>query len=313
ACSSTDATNAFDELTIAASNDGVLRKPVELGYPLQTRFLAVNGLLPVPHVGSTCLSSSFRPASSIICFAQTNETQVRVATYDYDGGFSDLTVIEKTLAVLQVRLLQLVKEDVEGVPPTSGPGSAQSITANVEELSSEMQKKNLFIFRWKSKSAANAGGSLGQTLFSGKAAFEDADQGVVIVGGLKLSQLLLGKDKNSYLGGLPDSAKIATFTLGSEYFLYSARADFSAALDAKFNGNLQYLSRKLSAETKAAINAYAAIGNVLENRGGFAAPAIKSYSLQEYEKFEADQQVFYSTMTDVETLVEALSKKPRKK
>lgn len=307
--------STLDDLTISASNDGVFTKPINLHYPLQTRFLSVNGQLPVPDPGSACLASSFRPASSIVCFSATDITQIRVTRYEYNGSRDSLYDLQQDFADLQLQLVELVIEESASssqngntyVPPQSVVQSAKTITEQAKNLSNEFKEKNAFIFRWQSEGEATSGSTLG-TLLSANGAMEYSERGVVIVGGLTVSQLLLSLNGyQSELKRYPKGTKIATFTMGADHLIYFTGADLSAALSTSLNSDLEDLSQNLSPETKIALNAYAAIGRAQENQGNFSAPTVHNYSLDVYDSERPNQQVFYSTMTDIESLLDAFS------
>lgn len=77
--------SALDDLTASTDTDGALSKPVNLKYPLQTRFLAANGLLPVSGPGSACIASGMRSSSSIICYSDSGNTEVAYRHFETDA------------------------------------------------------------------------------------------------------------------------------------------------------------------------------------------------------------------------------------
>lgn len=146
------------------------------------------------------------------------------------------------------------------------------------------------------------------SLFSARGAASRSQSGVVIVGGLRVSQLMVGQsDFDRQFGTMPSGAKVATLTMAADHLLYFTNANLSAALDASLDGNLEELSTRLSPETQIALRAYAQIGRAQENQGLFTAPTIQRRALQEVLVTGAQGQVFYATMTDVATLQEALA------
>ncbi|GEN27118.1 hypothetical protein HVA01_07640 [Halovibrio variabilis] len=309
--------NTLDALTISVQNDGILSNPINLHYPLQTRFLSVNGQLPVPAPGSSCLASSFRPANSIICFSESGSTQFQVRHFPYEGDRNNLFELQRDLSEIQLDIAELIAEDVflssqnknTATTPQTIVSKAQAVTESAKNLASEIVNENVFIFRWRSENQANSEGEFG-TILSALGAEKSSERGLVIIGGLTVSQLLLGlTDYSSVLGKYPRGAKIATLTMGAENLIYFTGTDLSAALSGKFEGNVENLSQNLSPETQIALSAYAAIGRAQENQGNFSAPEVKNYfSLAAYHSDSPSQQIFYSTMTDIESLVNLLSK-----
>ncbi|WP_271905107.1 hypothetical protein [Leisingera sp. SS27] len=289
-------------MTTSTSNNGIHAKPINLKYPLQTRFLSINGLLPVSGPGSACLADSNRPSSAIVCYSGSGKTEVAYKVYDTSATISDLRAIQEKLQALQVELLDLLDDEEKLVPETT----VQDIVARARAIQSDAAKNNIFLFRWRQDEAA--GGSVGLTeLFSGRARREESQSGVVIVGGLTVSQLLVGSDDyKAALSGWSKGTKISTYSLGAKHLLYFSEANLSAAIAAKLDGTLDELSKKLSPTQEIALRAYAAIGRAQENQGSFSAVAQKVIPLQEYQETRPVEQVFYSTLTDAETLLEAL-------
>lgn len=320
ACSS-QGVGALDELTTSTTNDGDLRKPVSLNYPLQTRFLSVNGQLPVPHIGSSCLASSKRVANSIICFSTTGETRVLTRSFEYKGGEEGVRAYRAKLDKLQLSVAQLIeidasntqKEKDTNTPPqdlvdsqTAAKALADEVTQKSNELAEESRDLNIFVFRWAGTKSGNTNGSLGGSFLSGAAAADSTTGGLVIVGGLHVSQLLIGDDFETKIGKQPDAAKVATLTMAADYLLYAADSSLSAALNASLDTDIQALSEKLSPETKVALRAFAAISQAEENQGFFSKPKYKTKSFGKAYEEENPGQIFYATLTDVETLKKSI-------
>lgn len=312
---------ALDDLTTSTTNDGGLRKPISLNYPLQTRFLSVNGQLPVPHIGSSCLASSQRVANSIICFSTTGETKVLTRSFKYGGGEAGVKAYRDSLEDLQLTVAQLIEieaannrmEDDENTPPQAlveSQNAAKALADEVTEKSTELAKEsrdlNIFVFRWAGSKSGNANGSFGGSFLSGSTAANSTTGGLVIVGGLHVSQLLIGDDFETTIGKQPDAAKVATLTMAADYLLYAADSSLSAALEASLETDLKTLSKELSPETKVALRAYASISQAEENQGFFSKPKYDFLSLEKAYSDTDPGQIFYATLTDVETLKESI-------
>lgn len=312
---------ALDDLTTSTTNDGGLRKPISLNYPLQTRFLSINGQLPVPHIGSSCLASSQRVANSIICFSTTGTTRVLTRSFEYNGEEEGVRAYRASLEDLQLSVAQLIEIEAANNQMKNDPetprqdlidsqNAAKALADEVAEKSAELAEQstdlNIFVFRWTGTRSGNTGGSLGGSFLSGSAAADSTTGGLVIVGGLHVSQLLIGNDFETTIGTQPDAAKVATLTMAADYLLYAADSSLSAALEANLETDLEALSEKLSPETKVALRAYAAISQAEENQGFFKRP---TYTYRDFTTGYQDQdpgQVFYATLTDVETLKKSI-------
>ena len=321
ACSDTQGVGALDDLTTSTTNDGGLRKPISLNYPLQTRFLSINGQLPVPHIGSSCLASSQRVANSIICFSTTGTTRVLTRSFEYTGKEEGVKAYRASLEDLQLSVAQLIEfeaanNQMENDPETprqdliDSQNAAKALADGVAEKSNELAEQsadlNIFVFRWAGSQSANATGSFGSSFLSGSAAADSTTGGLVIVGGLHVSQLLIGDDFEDTIGTQPDAAKVATLTMAADYLQYSADSSLSAALEASLDTDIQELSENLSPETKVALRAYAAISQAEENQGFFSKPKYKFKSLEEAYSDQDPGQIFYATLTDVETLKKSI-------
>lgn len=320
ACSS-QGVGALDDLTTSTTNDGGLRKPISLNYPLQTRFLSINGQLPIPHIGSSCLASSQRVANSIICFSTTGTTRVLTRSFEYTGKEEGVKAYRASLEDLQLSVAQLIEfeaanNQMENDPETprqaliDSQNAAKALADEVTEKSNELAEQsadlNIFVFRWAGSKSANANGSFGGSFLSASAAADSTTGGLVIVGGLHVSQLLIGDDFEDTIGTQPDAAKVATLTMAADYLQYSADSSLSAALEASLDTDIQELSENLSPETKVALRAYAAISQAEENQGFFSKPKYNFKSLEEAYTDKDPGQIFYATLTDVETLKKSI-------
>lgn len=313
-CGNVQSVNTLDGLTTSRGFDGSYRKPINLGYPSQTRFLASNGLLPVNGPGDTCLASGYRPASGFLCFSPTGKTEVSVRRLGFSGSAATLRQIREVLQKLQVDIVELAaldaaKTDDQETPEEKSNVQAQAaeIKSQVDSVGNQLTANNFFIFRWNGEDKIGGSGSFGSPL-SGRAGAERMETGLVIVGGVTVAYLRLGlADAKDTLSGYPKASKIATFTMGAEHLLYFSGLDLSAALSAKLDGSVQDFS-ELSSSTKAVLDAYASLGRSYETQGAFSATDVESLSLVEYNRRYGRQQVFYSTMTDVETLMKSLGK-----
>ncbi|MCW8842334.1 MAG: hypothetical protein OQK00_02850 [Rhodobacteraceae bacterium] len=313
-CGDVQSVNTLDGLTTSSGFDGSYRKPINLGYPSQTRFLASNGLLPVNGPGDTCLASGFRPASGFLCFSPTGRTEVSVRRFKFSGDSETLRGMRASLQKLQVDIVELAaldaaKTDEEETPQEKAEvqSKADEIKTQVDNVGNQLTANNFFIFRWSGQDQIGGGGNVGSSL-RGRAGAEREETGLVIVGGVTVAHLRLGlADAEQTLGGYPKASKIATFTMGAEHLLYFSGLDLSAALSAKFDGSLEDL-KGISSSTKAVLDAYASLGRAYETQGAFSATEVESLTPLEYNLRYGDQHVFYSTMTDVETLLESLDK-----
>lgn len=313
-CGDIQSVNTLDGLTTSSGFDGSYRKPVNLGYPSQTRFLASNGLLPVNGPGDTCLASGYRPASGFLCFSPTGRTEVSVRRFEFSGDDATLRQMRSALQKLQVDIVELAALDATKTDDKETPQEKAAVQAKAAELKSQVDSvgnqltaNNFFIFRWSGEDQIGGGGNVGSPL-SGRAGAQRAESGLVIVGGVTVAHLRLGLgDAEQTLGGFPKASKIATFTMGAEHLLYFSGLDLSAALSAKLDGSLEDL-KGLSPSTKAVLDAYASLGRAYEAQGAFSATEVESLTLLDYNRKYGNQHVFYSTMTDVETLLKSLEK-----
>lgn len=314
-CGAVDSVNELDGMTTSAGFNGVARKPINLDYPNQTRFLASNGFLPVSGPGDKCMASGYRPSSTFLCFSRSGRTEIAVRQFDFDGDVSDLRDKRDALQSLQARIVDLVAQDAattqsggDGAPAQafSIPDRSAQLTAEANSLRASLADNNFFIFRWEGSDKAGTSGSFG-ALFSGSANRQEDQSGLVIVGGVTISSLLLGLgDAQATLGNYPPATKVATYTMGAEHLLYFNSRDLSAELEAKLQASGADL-KDLSPQTQAAIQAFASIGRSYETQGSFTAATLHRLSPDDYERQFGAQHMFYSTMTDVETLLESLS------
>lgn len=313
------AVNTLDQLTISVSNDGEYARPVNLTYPMQSRFLAVNGQLPVPTVASSCLASSFRVANSIICFAPSVDRETHVVTRDYpyvpsnSGAPADLLEIRNQLSDLQVGLASLAAACARAETGAEDDTAAREVeslatetTTKAAALVSDLQRNNLFIFRYVT--TADAGVTANQV--AGPAASArggGSESGIVIVAGLRVSQLMVEPtDFDTHFGALPSGAKVATLTMASEHLLYFADSQFRAEFQAVLDGDLGARCQGASSPAKLAVEAYGQIASAQENQGLFSAPQAGRMSLREAYASQSDWQIFYATMTDVRSLRKAI-------
>jgi hypothetical protein len=318
-CTPQPGVTTLDNMTISSGLDGSYRKPFNLNYPSQTRFLASNGLLPVSAPGEACLASAFRPASSMLCLTP-GPTRIEVRKFDFNGGPDDLRKMQAALQKLELDIIDLASLDLgisnppANTPPAQEAENAQALKAKADalitkakQLERTFNQNNFFIFRWQGSDQVNGSGNIGTPL-SGKSGATRNQSGRVIIGGLTLSNLVLGlSDAETRFSGYPKAAKIATYTMGAKHLLYFSSLDLSAALSAKFKGSGADI-KALSSSTQAVINAYASIGRGYETRGAFSAVKVIRITPEQYNQQYATQHVFYSTMTDVKTLLNALKK-----
>ncbi|MBL3597105.1 hypothetical protein JMM63_16275 [Rhodovulum sulfidophilum] len=299
---------ALDNLTSTASNDGEYRKPFNLNYPMQSRFLSVNGLLPVPGPASSCLASSFRVANSIICFSPTKNTYVLTRRFPYQGSKNaqnDLKALRDNLTALQIKVAKLITEDAAGEERAAN-STARDVLTSAAKISETIKSNNYFIFRWLGSASTDAGGNVGAN-YSARAAANRSSSGIVIVAGLQVSQLMIGRsDFKSVFCPAPRATKIATLTMSAEHLLYLTDANLGAAIEGTLKSDLKDIWSELSPETKIALNAYAQIGRAQENQGMFSAPTATTDDLPTALHPNNSKQVFYATMTDIETLVRAM-------
>jgi hypothetical protein len=278
---------------------------VNFKYPLQTRFLAINGFLPVSGPGSACIADSYRPSTAIVCYSDDGTTSVARKEYKTSATASDLQAIKNSLQALQIQLLDLLDDGEDLVPEVA----VNEIVTRAKKIQSDAEKNNIFLFRWKQDETGGANGGL-TGLFSGQVRGQSSESGIVIVGGVTVSQLLIGRnDYREALKGYSKGTKIATFSLGAQHLLYFSEANLSAAIAAEFDATLDQVSEKLSSTQEIALRAYAAIGRAQENQGAFSAVDLKTESLSAYQNNRPKEQIFYSTLTDVETLMEVLDDK----
>lgn len=71
--------SAVDKLTSSTQNDGGISSYFN-DIPFQSRFLAINGQLPIDTVGMPCVASSYRVPYSMICLSTDKS---KVIEYDY--------------------------------------------------------------------------------------------------------------------------------------------------------------------------------------------------------------------------------------
>lgn len=302
ACSNTPV-NSFDNMTISSGNDGVWSAPVNLNYPLQTRFLSINGQLPLPSIGSGCMASSYRPASSFICFSN-GPTSVLTRNFTSNASLSDLNAIKGQLQSLSSKLAAITAstatEDNESV-------SAAEVTVTREFISlvQDAAKENVFIFRWNSSKDGQVSAGAG-SVAGAQASTASATSGLVIVAGLRVSQLLVGpSDFKATFGYLPEDAKIATLTMSTKRLLYFADENSSAAFASQLQASIDE-AESLSPQTKLSLGLLARLAAAQENQGSFSAPTGESQTLAEAAKTLENEQVFYATMTDLKTLRKSL-------
>ncbi|GHG90633.1 hypothetical protein [Pseudodonghicola xiamenensis] len=321
--------NALDNMTISVGNDGEISRPVNFNYPLQSRFLAINGQLPVPAPGASCLASSFRVANSIICFSSDGSTHVLTRTFKFKKAAGEISeeaavqAVKTELMELNVLIVKLVaaRAFLAEAQAKKGTSSADlstlankvtqantSVDEKANEVAQALARNNLFIFRWAG--AAEGGGSVKLAdVLSGRGEVSHSQSGLVIVAGLTVSQLMIGVDdfKDDF-NKFPDGAKIATLTMGAEHLSFLTNADIGAALRGRFSGTLETAQSSLSATTEITARVYAAIERAQENQGQFSAPEIGRQELSDYEEGASSQQIFYATMTDIGSLMKNLSK-----
>jgi len=252
-----------------------------------------------------------RPSSALICYSHSGRTEVAYRHYKTDAKPADLRAIQAELQALEIDVLELVQTDVDTEDDSlldvqAKASAAQAITQSVKDISTKARKNNIFLFRWENNVATSGSGAVGG-IFAAGASGNSSKSGVVIVGGLVLSQLLIGKDDYpTAFDGYSKTTKVATLSMGAEHLVYFADTNLSASISAKLDTTLKELSEKLSPSTRVALEAYASIGRAGENQGSFSAVRLEQMSLEEYQRNRPVEQIFYSTLTDVERLLETL-------
>ncbi|MBO9401784.1 hypothetical protein [Shimia sp. R9_3] len=303
------AVNSLDQLTVSASNDGEFAWPANLNLPFQSRFLAINGQLPVPGPASSCFASSLRVANSFICLSPTGKSNIVERYYKSEADADDLIAIQDRLSKLQLNLAQLVLAEKNQVTALQTQ-AAQTLTTEAQNIAFEAKKSNVFIFRWASSGSAGGSGAFG-SLFSANASAKNAQSGLVIVAGLRISQLMIGlNDFDGRFGNVPKGVKIATLTMSADDLLYFADSSLSAALGGSFDGELEDLLSKdqLSLQTQVALQAYAQVSAAQENQGLFRRPTVRPLTVEQAFAQSENSQVFFSTFTDIESLRKTLKK-----
>lgn len=316
------AVDGFDGLTSSARNSGASAKPVNLVYPLQTRFLAANGKLPILNAGSACVASSARPSNTIVCLAPEGNTVLVEHLYDAKADFAALVALRDKFQGLASETEQLraaaeaaVCKDGDTDCKTQTASTIAQVTANLnqktQELETALNEKNVFVFRWSESAAGNLGGTIQGDAASGRTTARRGEGGLVLVSGLKYSQLLIGSDFERIVADFPKSAKIATVAMQAEHLIYFAQAERSASASVNLDiAELRSISPSLATSVEAAIDAAASIADVQEVQGGFSEPKYTTVTNWRTLSGQADSgfQTFYATMTDVETLKRSLSK-----
>ncbi len=307
-------TSSLDGLTIQTSNDGIYRQPVNLRYPLQSRFLAVNGLLPVPAVGTPCLASSQRPATSIICLSTTGETYALVTEYKYEATLNDINEFQEKLERLDLITAEALvdtttmADDVRAQYTEKLSKEVDAATADIQEFAAE---NNIFVFQWSGNGRAGLSGTIGAGTTTPRANANIAGEtsGYVIVGGLTVTQLMIDPASAATdWADLPGSTKIATLTYGAKTLKYVASRSAAAVLAAN-SGTLKLGNSAPATLNTASLNALAEIAAGQRNQGHFSAPTVTRISTplvgSDQDK-QNSQQIFYATMTDVRTLLRDL-------
>lgn len=312
ACGSAGNVNSIDSMTTSSAYNGAYRKPINLRYPTQTRFLTSNGLAPIGGVGDLCLASGLRPASSMLCFSSTGNTEVQVRKFPFVGGPEKLQEIRNKMQNLQYSIAQLVTTELStndtAIDQATIAKKASEATTEAKALARQLNANNFFVYNWSGEKKGNADASVAE-LIKGQISAETTETGLVIVGGVTVSSLRLGLSDGAkeMLSNYPKATKIATYSIGADHLLYFSGTTLSAALGLTADGSLSNL-KKLSPETKAAVGAYLALGRANETQGAFSAAATEFISLAEHQQEYSQQHILYSTMTDVETLLESMEK-----
>ncbi|MFQ1701829.1 hypothetical protein ACJ5NV_14670 [Loktanella agnita] len=305
ACSANQGVNTLDQLTISAANDGELQNPVNLGYPLQSRFLAVNGQFPIAGAGSGCLASSFRPAASVVCFQPDKDTEVLVRHYAApDDALTKMIALQSKLKALDLQVAQLIT--LSASPDQAATArAANAVIQKSGEIVLDAQKANLFLFRWRGSTSGDASADAG-SVGNVRASAQQAQSGVVIVGGLHLSQLMVGRDFSSRFERMPENAKVATVTMSADHLLYFAGSSLNAAIAAEARRDAGGLLRGLDDKTKLALQAYAQLGRAQETQGLFSRPVARRLTPEQAAASNEVRLVFYAAMTDVGDLLNLL-------
>lgn len=318
ACQSSSIT-AMDRLTGTAQNDGHFSRLIQ-SYPLQTRFLSVNGQLPIDTAGLPCIASSYRVAYTMICLTR-EETQLLV--HSYTGGDIELSTVKKALRTLDNKAQQVVNDALlvgkcklqDGANcsslTNSLANSKEAFDTQKEEVSDMLSANNLFIFQWSDGIETDVKAEADELVSAG-ANLSSANNGFTIVSGLKLTQLLAGHDFDDIYQDLPDHTKVATLVLQAEKIAYSSSRNL--ALSAMLSLDLsveqyQHILKTLSGAEKIALRGALSYSQNLSNEGQFSLSSRKSIPLLEGQDTERSQdsgglQTFYSAMTDLEDLRE---------
>lgn len=317
--------SAVDKLTSSTQNDGGVSSYFN-DIPFQSRFLAINGQLPIDTVGIPCVASSYRVPYSMICLSTDKS---KVIEYDYpvagDPGEkiksikSDITSLEKKSQELVAKLLikaACQNEKKECTTETESYSSAQLEFQTLQtSVLSKLSDGNTFIFQWSSTAGggfdaeADPYGSVG-----GKGGYQNS--GITIVSGLRLSQLLVGKDIANIYSGLPGDTKLATFVMQAQGIAYISTRSISATVQARlgltpeqFDDILKTLSSAQKIQLAAAFNYVHSLSN--EGQFNTVKKSIKDMPKWMVSEGTEDHgyQTFYATMTRLDELNDMLREK----
>ncbi|HGY1007567.1 TPA: hypothetical protein ACNUUR_000105 [Aeromonas salmonicida] len=318
--------SAVDKLTSSTQNDGGISSYFN-DIPFQSRFLAINGQLPIDTVGIPCVASSYRVPYSMICLSTDKS---RVIEYDYPViGNPDekikalkvsITDLERKSQELVIKLLvkatcQNAKNEVCTAEVDSFSTAQLEFKTLQKEVLSKLSDGNTFIFQWSS----TAGGGFDAEAepygsFGGQGGYQNS--GITIVSGLRISQLLVGNDISSIYKNLPSDTKLATFVMQAQGIAYISTRSISATVQARlgltptqFSDIISTLSEAQKIQLAAAFNYV----NSLSNEGQFSTV---DKSIRDVPTWGATgkiedhgYQTFYATMTKLDELNKMIERK----
>lgn len=318
--------SAVDKLTSSTQNDGGISSYFN-DIPFQSRFLAINGQLPIDTVGMPCVASSYRVPYSMICLS-TDKSKVIEYDYPVTGNpgkkikdiKNSLTNLEKKSQDLVTKLL--VKATCQNAGKeecTAEVESASTAQSEFQSLQAEVLSKlsdgNTFIFQWSS----TAGGGFDVEAdpygkIDGQGGYQNS--GITIVSGLRISQFLVGNDISSIYRNLPKDTKLATFVMQAQGIAYISTRSISATVQARlgltptqFSDIISTLSGAQKIQLAAAFNYVSSLSNEGQfhtvNKNIKDVPTWSATGKIEDHGY----QTFYATMTKLDELKKMIERK----
>ncbi|MFP8967486.1 hypothetical protein ACKC9G_12960 [Pokkaliibacter sp. CJK22405] len=322
-CASNSQLNVVDRLTTQSSTYGWWHKAVRLDYPLQSRWVSLNGQLPV-NIGDRCQDSRYRTPMAMLCL--TGDTPAagtyKHIAYPYGktaddfrtavtGFKSDLEALNTTKQSLQTALLAqaICKTNSDCTPDDT---NVNKLYTDYQTQQKTIEKKalesNLILYNWADSSESSLGATLDDDN-NAKASSQHQASGYTLIGGLDIYQLRLTPELVKSLEGAnaktTKQLKIATLVMSTPYLAYIADDQSQKAIrvNARLSEALLTSSALSDSEKAIIMELNAGISTSINSQGIMISQTVSGADQPK------DQSTFYAVMTDLDGLMKLVGLK----